>query len=113
MNSLGTDAEQLATRYLQQQGLSLVTSNYQCKFGEIDLIMREGNTLVFVEVRLRSNSQFGGAAASITAAKQRKLALTAEHYLQKYGSSACRFDAILMSSTDAQHIEWIRNAFDS
>lgn len=113
MKSLGDDAEKLAASYLQQQGLTLVTSNYQCKFGEIDLVMREGNSLVFVEVRLRSNSHFGGAAASITATKQRKLALTAEHYLQKYGNSACRFDAILMDSKDAQHIEWIRNAFDS
>jgi putative endonuclease len=68
---------------------------------------------VFVEVRLRNNSQFGNAASSITLQKQNKLILTAQRYLQLHGESACRFDAILVSSANLQSIEWIRNAFDA
>jgi putative endonuclease len=112
MNNLGSDAEQIAATYLQQQGLILVTSNYSCRFGEIDLIMRDGKSLVFVEVRLRSSTSFGGAGMSITPAKQQKLTRTAEHYLQKHGSTPCRFDAILMSKAHTEDIEWIKNAFD-
>lgn len=113
MNNLGTEAEQFAAHFLQQQGLQLIASNYQCKFGEIDLVMRDHQSLVFVEVRLRSNQNFGNAASSITASKQQKLIRTAEHYLQQHGNSACRFDAIVMSKADSQHIEWIKNAFDA
>lgn len=91
----------------------MVTQNYHCRFGEIDLIMMDAKTLVFIEVRLRSNSQFGNAAASITPQKQQKLILTAQHYLQQHGDSQCRFDAVLMSKADLQHIEWVRNAFDA
>ena len=112
MNNLGDESEQIAASYLQQQGLIMVTSNYQCRYGEIDLIMRDGKTLVFVEVRLRRSDNFGGAAMSITAAKQQKLARTAEHYLQQHGNKACRFDAILMHRPSADDIEWIKNAFD-
>lgn len=112
MNQLGGEAEQLAAAYLKQQGLKLVASNYQCRFGEIDLIMRDGQTLVFVEVRLRHNVSFGGAAMSITTAKRQKIIRTAEHYLQQHGDSACRFDAILMSTASVQGIEWIKGAFD-
>ena len=112
MNNLGADAEQIAATYLQQQGLALITSNYHCRFGEIDLIMRDGKTLVFVEVRMRSNANFGGAGMSITSSKQHKLARAAEHYLQQHGSAACRFDAVLMSKPSAENIEWVRNAFD-
>lgn len=113
MRSAGGDAEKLAAAYLQQQGLRLVEKNYRCRFGEIDLIMHDGKSLVFVEVRLRSNMNFGGAGMSITPAKQRKLTLTAQHYLQKHGSTACRFDAVLMRNTNTHDMEWIRNAFDS
>ena len=111
MNNLGVAAEKIAADYLIKQGLSIVMQNYSCRFGEIDLIMRDGKTTVFVEVRLRSNDRFGGAAMSITKSKQAKLSLTAEHYLQQHGNVACRFDAILMNKTDAAHIEWIKNAF--
>ncbi|MEZ0316598.1 MAG: YraN family protein [Methylophilaceae bacterium] len=113
MNTLGIEAEQLAAKYLQQHGLTMLTSNYRCKFGEIDLVMQDAKTLVFVEVRLRSNASFGGGAASITKSKQQKLARTAEHYLQQHGNSACRFDAIVMNKADTNNIEWIRNAFDA
>jgi len=117
-NNAGYEAEKLAATFLQNHGLKLVLENYHCRFGEIDLIMQEANTLVFVEVRLRKNNQFGGASASITKQKQEKLIATAEHYLQKhdsqsYGESACRFDAVLMQNHNLENIEWIRNAFDA
>lgn len=113
MKQLGGQAEALAATYLKQQGLKLLTSNYHCRFGEIDLIMRDGKTLVFVEVRLRSNASFGGAAMSITTVKRQRLVQTAQHYLQQHGESTCRFDAILMSTLDMGDIEWIQNAFEA
>lgn len=113
MNNLGQEAEQFAATFLQQQGLKLLEKNYSCKFGEIDLIMRDSKSLVFVEVRLRKNSNFGGAAASITYSKQLKLRKTAEFYLQQHGNSPCRFDAILMQQASMDGIEWIKNAFES
>ena len=119
-NNTGLEAEKLAATFLTSHGLKLVAHNYHCRFGEIDLVMMDAKTLVFVEVKLRSNSQFGGAAASITLQKQQKLILTAQHYLQtqKIGDVACRFDAILMhnkilKNADLQQIEWIRNAFET
>ena len=108
----GSDAEQIALTYLQRQNLVLVAQNYRCRFGEIDLIMRDGATLVFVEVRMRSNAAFGGAATSITPTKQAKLLHTARHYLSQLNSEpACRFDALLLSGADGQEIEWIKDAF--
>lgn len=108
----GSDAEQLAVSYLQRQRLVLIAQNYRCRFGEIDLIMRDGSVLVFIEVRMRANEQFGGAAASITPAKQAKLLRTARHYLSEINSEPpCRFDAVLLSGTAGQAIEWIKNAF--
>ena len=116
-NYAGLAAEQLAATFLMNHGLKMVVQNYHCRFGEIDLVMRDAKTLVFVEVRLRSNSQFGSAAASITPQKKQKLILTAQHYLQQHsatqGDVPCRFDAVLMSKADLQHIEWVRNAFDA
>lgn len=112
-NNAGLNAEKLAATFLINRGLKLVAQNYHCRFGEIDLIMLDANTLVFIEVRLRKNPTFGSAAASITAQKKQKLILTAQHYLQTYGESQCRFDAILMHALNAQSIEWIRNAFDA
>jgi putative endonuclease len=111
-NNAGLDAEKLAATFLAYHGLKLVAQNYHCRFGEIDLIMKDGQSLVFIEVRLRSNSQFGSAAASITPQKQQKLSLTAQHYLQQSNDkSACRFDVILMQKLDISAIEWIKNAF--
>ena len=113
MSTAGQAAEQLAATYLQQQGLKLLESNYRSRFGEIDLVMQDGKEVVFVEVRLRSHVGFGGAGASITPAKQQKLARTAEDYLMRHGQSACRFDAVLMPALDTRQLEWIRNAFDT
>ena len=108
----GSDAEQLAASYLRRQQLILVEQNYCCRFGEIDLIMRENKTLVFVEVRMRSSDVFGGAAASITAAKQKKLLRTARHYIAGTNAEpACRFDVVLLSGTNGRDVKWIKNAF--
>lgn len=86
--------------------------NYRCRYGEIDLIMREGESLVFVEVRLRSRGDYGGAAGSIDGAKQGKLIRTAQHYLSTLRKiPPCRFDALLLHSRDGADVEWVRNAF--
>jgi putative endonuclease len=112
MSTRGAQAEQLAAQFLQCQGLKLVQRNYRCRYGEIDLILHDGNTLVFAEVRLRSRNDFGGAAASINAAKQAKLVRTAQHYLATLAQiPPCRFDAMLLKAVDGSDIEWIRNAF--
>jgi putative endonuclease len=113
VNLNGKSAEQLAAAYLQQNGLKLLESNYHCRFGEIDLVMRDGKEIVFVEVRLRTNARFGGAGESITPAKQRKLALTANHYLMQHGVAPCRFDAVLLESLATTNLRWLKNAFDS
>lgn len=108
----GERAEQIAAHYLQRRGLELVERNYRCRYGEIDLILRDGDTLVFAEVRLRSRGDFGGAAASIDAAKQARLARAAQHYLAaRTRVPPCRFDAVLLSSLDGDSVEWVRNAF--
>ena len=112
MSTRGAHAEKLAAQFLQRQGLRLLQQNYRCRFGEIDLILQDGDTLVFAEVRLRSRGDFGGAAASINAAKQRKLATTAQHYLATLPHiPPCRFDAVLLDALDGAGVEWVRNAF--
>lgn len=107
----GQRGEDAALAYLQRQGLVLVERNFLCKGGEIDLIMREGDVLVFVEVRLRKGRSHGGAAASVTPAKQRKLIVAAQHYLQRYRMPpACRFDVIAIEGDET---DWIRNAISA
>ncbi|HEX8873613.1 MAG TPA: YraN family protein [Nitrosospira sp.] len=90
----------------------LIERNYRCRFGEIDLIMRDGMVVVFVEVRMRASQTFGGAAGSITLSKQAKLMRTARRYLAALNTvPPCRFDAVLLSGNGGRDIEWIRNAF--
>ena len=104
----GRDWEQAALRYLQRQGLTLVELNFSCKGGEIDLIMRDGDTLVFVEVRQRADRRHGGAAASITPAKIRRLVRAAQVYLQRLPHTPpCRFDVVAI---DGEAFDWLRNA---
>ena len=106
----GKKAEDVACSFLQHNGLTLVQRNYHCRYGEIDLIMQDTDTLVFVEVRYRSSTAFGTAAESVDKNKQRKLVFTANHYLQKYPTSqATRFDVVALSSQ--QTPEWVTNAF--
>ena len=109
----GARAEALAATHLASQGLTVLERNFRVRGGEIDLVCRDGTTLVFVEVRLRRHAGFGGAAASITAAKRRRLILAARHYLVRSPDALCRFDCVLLSSLDATLIEWIRDAFSS
>jgi putative endonuclease len=104
----GAAAEALAAEYLQARGLEIVERNYRCRGGEIDLIARQAQVLVFVEVRLRTNPAFGGAATSITSAKRRRLVVAANHYLARLGREPpCRFDAVLLDALDEARIEWL------
>ncbi|MFT7229167.1 MAG: putative endonuclease [Methylophilaceae bacterium] len=112
-NHAGAAAEQLAATFLMQKGLKLVVPNYHCRFGEIDLVMKDGNTLVFVEVRSRSNDTFGSASVIITKQKQQKLIATAQHFLQMHQDCDCCFDPILMNKAHLDHIEWLRNVFET
>src|SRR5689334_3979474 len=110
MTTDGARAEEQALRFLVSQGLALAQRNYRCRMGEIDLILREGKTVVFVEVRMRRGRLFGGAAESITTAKQAKLIATARHYLAgKRPMPPCRFDAVLIEA-GAEPV-WIKDAF--
>jgi len=109
--SKGAAGEQLAADYLQRRGLELIERNFRARGGEIDLICRDGKATVFVEVRLRTSGDFGGAAASITATKQARLILAARHWLLRHGETPCRFDCILLDGLDPRNIEWLRDAF--
>jgi len=107
--NLGVAAEAIAADFLAQRGLTIVGRNYRCRAGEIDIIARDGGTLVFIEVRMRSSRAYGGAAESITYRKRRRLRLAAEHYLARLRSEPpCRFDAILLDALAANRIEWVR-----
>jgi putative endonuclease len=109
----GQIAEELAARFLEDRGLTVLARNYRCRGGEVDLICREKQVLVFVEVRLRRNANYGGAAASITSGKQRRIILAAQHYLaaQPGREPDCRFDCILLDGLSAAAIEWLCDAF--
>ena len=111
MNTKGVDSEAMAAAFLQGRGLEILVRNYRCRLGEIDLVARDGATTVFVEVRRRASSAFGGAAASITQSKRAKLVRAARHYLSGFRDvPQCRFDALLIEG-EPPRIEWIRNAF--
>ncbi len=108
----GEAAERIAEKFLIARGLVCAERNYRCRMGEIDLIMKDGAGLVFVEVRMRKHGGFGGAAASIGPDKQQRIIAAAQHYLSGLRSlPACRFDAVLLNELDASGIEWIRDAF--
>lgn len=108
----GKSAEDLAAEFLAQQGLKIIARNVRNRYGEIDIIAQEKDTLLFVEVRLRQSTAFGGAAASITAAKQKRLHAAASLYLsERVDQPACRFDAILFDALDVRRIKWLRNIF--
>ena len=110
--AIGQRGEDEAARFIEQRGLTIPTRNFHCRGGEIDLVCRDGKTLVFVEVRLRGKASHGGAAASITATKQGRIILAAQHYLARHNGfdADCRFDCVLI---DGQGIEWIRDAFSA
>lgn len=107
----GLAGEDQALAYLQQQGLQLLERNFRCKGGEIDLIMQDGKVLVFVEVRVRSDGKFGGAAASVGSAKQKRLIIAAQVYLQRHTMPPpCRFDVIAF---DDRKMTWLKNAIEA
>jgi putative endonuclease len=109
----GMLAEDLALAHLKQHGLELLERNFRCRMGEIDLIMRDGETLVFVEVRLRSRSAFASAAESIDARKQRRIVMAARYYLSGRPERPCRFDCVVLDRASADAVEWIRSAFET
>ncbi|MEO8040206.1 MAG: YraN family protein [Betaproteobacteria bacterium] len=112
MNPDGERAEDAALAFLEARGLRLRARNYRSRFGEIDLVLEDHGTLVFVEVRKRSNPRFGGAAESITHAKRERLVATARQYLAALKrETPCRFDAVLLDAGGT--VEWIRAAFES
>jgi putative endonuclease len=113
-NRIGAAAEHAAELWLQAQGLTTVARNWRCKSGEIDRIMWHRDTLVFVEVRCRSRSDFGGAGGSVTIAKQRRIARAAQVFLLQHPSlqrHPCRFDVLLGNAAETDAWNWIRNAF--
>ena len=112
---LGDAAEDAALHFLQQSGLRLLERNYRTPGrggGEIDLIMRTlDGTTVFVEVRHRRSNSHGGAAASVTSAKQRRIVFAARHYLMRLREPPpCRFDVVLL---ELGEIQWMQAAFDA
>lgn len=108
----GRDAETAAARWLEARGLTLVTRNHRCRGGEIDLVMRDGAALVFVEVRLRTNPRFGDAATSVTATKQQRLVRAARDYLvRNRWQGPCRFDLVGFDG-DSQPT-WLRDVIQA
>jgi putative endonuclease len=112
----GRQAEEHAAAWLTGHGLKMIARNVRCRGGEVDLVCLEGGTLVFVEVRLRTNPRFGCAAESITAAKRRRIVFAAKWWLVQAGRAhqnrPCRFDAVLYGSAPADGPQWIRGAFE-
>ena len=113
----GSNWESAAERFLRRRGLQTVQRNYHGRFGEIDLVMLDGNTLVFVEVRYRASDRYGGGAASVTPVKQRRIILAARRFLQRekqHASRPCRFDVVAIGRENGRNtMKWIRQAFDA
>jgi putative endonuclease len=113
----GRAAEELAATFLTKRGVRILLRNMQCRRGEIDIIGLDGDTLIFVEVRLRGNNQFGGAAGSINRRKQEKIIHAATWWLtrggQAYAKREMRFDTVLLERLEARQIIWLKNAFEA
>lgn len=112
----GAEFEQRALMHLQQAGLRLVARNFTTRYGELDLVMRDGDALVFVEVRRRRDRSFGGGAASVGATKRKRLQRAAQLFLQSncaLSSLPCRFDVVAFDgASGAARCEWHRAAFE-
>jgi putative endonuclease len=110
-------AEDLAARHLETRGVRIIARNVRCRGGEVDLIGLDGSSVVFVEVRLRTNKRFGGAAESITAAKRRRVLIAAQWWLggagRRFRDAPCRFDAVLLDALDPARVTWLPGAFDA
>jgi len=114
---IGQVNEDIASQYLMQHGLKFVTKNFHSRQGEIDLVMKEKDTFVFIEVKYRKNKHFGGAIAAIPYKKQQKIIKTAAFYLQQHGlkeyNTSCRFDVVAIDGElNHPEITWLKNAFD-
>ena len=110
----GKAGEDAAIRYLCQQGYRILERNYRCRFGEIDLIARDGGTLVFIEVKTRRSRRFGPAAAAVTREKQRHLIRASQVYIARMGKAQelCRFDVVTIEvDAPIPRIELIKDAF--
>ena len=111
----GSEVEKLAAKYLTRHKLRVLEFNYRCRRGEIDLVMLDDDTLVFVEVRYRKNSSHGSALESVDQHKQTKLLTAAEHFIQQhhYNNMPCRFDVIAAHSDQLGdlHFDWVKDAF--
>ncbi len=108
--NIGYKVEEKALSFLAGKGLKVIERNFRCRFGEIDLVMQEGEILVFVEVRKRKNRFFGGAAASVSRTKQQKLVKAANFYLLgRYHMLVCRFDVIAF---DGDECQWLKNVIE-
>ncbi|MBS0211552.1 MAG: YraN family protein [Proteobacteria bacterium] len=116
-HATGADFEAIARAHLEAAGLRLFAANARYRVGEIDLVMRDGEAVVFVEVRYRRSAGFGGSAASVNTAKQRKLVLAAQAFLAGHPALArapCRFDVVAVEGdAQAPRIEWIKHAFEA
>ena len=109
----GRAAEAIAAEHLSGHGLAIVERNVRSRHGEIDIVARDGETLVFVEVRLRRPGRFGGAADSITAAKRARMTAAAREYLARQPRTPpCRFDVVLLDALDASRVEWLRDVIE-
>jgi len=114
--TVGNECEKLALAYLRRRGLRLVCRNFRCRFGEIDLVMRDDAVLVVVEVRYRRPGQYASAAMSVDAGKQRRLVLAGSMFLAgapEYADSPVRFDVVALDGSSHQEskIQWLRDAF--
>ena len=109
----GQLGEDLALAYLKARGLTLLERNFRCRMGEIDLVMRDGASIVFVEVRLRTPGAYASAAESIDAHKQKRLVAAASLYLAGRAEAPCRFDCVLLEQARSDSIRWIKGAFDA
>jgi len=106
--AIGTAYEDLACEHLESEGMQVLARNYRVKIGEIDIIARDGEELVFVEVKYRASMDFGGAEYAIPLSKQRTIRRTAQWFMKEYhipGDAFCRFDAVLVNDTDVIHIK--------
>lgn len=113
LREIGSRAENSASAFLESQGFTIVTRNFLRRVGELDIVARAGDLLVIAEVRTRSSEEYGGAAASIGPAKQRRIAATAGLLLQRHPelrSCRVRFDVIVVRDGG---IEWLKHAFDA
>jgi len=112
----GQLAENLSGQFLQQQGASILERNYRCNVGELDIIAKHNDSIVFVEVRFRKNIAFGNPLETITLSKQKKLIKAASYYLQRnknFAKKPCRFDVIAVTIQQNEYqFEWIQHAFD-